>query len=71
MRNEFLAIVERVGTRHRAICPEVPEAQGLGHSKMAALVSLRDAVALVLDERRDQAIKAASAEAIFDAITID
>jgi predicted RNase H-like HicB family nuclease len=52
MRNEFTAIVERDGRWHIAYCLEIPGANGQGKTKAAALRSLADAIALVLEDRR-------------------
>ena len=52
MRNEFTAIVERHGRWLIAYCPEIPGANGQGKTKAEALKSLRDAIALILEDRR-------------------
>jgi predicted RNase H-like HicB family nuclease len=69
-RNQFMAIIERRDGNHVAHCPEIPGVEGVGRTKMAALVDLREAVARMLAERRDQAVREASAGAVFDLITI-
>ncbi len=51
MRNEFTAVVERGGRWHIAYCPEIPGANGQGHTKAAALKSLANAIALILEDR--------------------
>jgi hypothetical protein len=71
LRSEFSAIVERLDGRHLAICPEVPEAVGEGHSKMAALEALRDSVAAVLTARRKAAITRAAEQASLDTIAVE
>jgi predicted RNase H-like HicB family nuclease len=53
MRNEFTAIIEKDGEWHVAYCPEVPGANGQGRSKQEAINSLRDAIALILEDRRE------------------
>lgn len=57
MRNEFTAILERDGEWHIAYCPEVAGANGQGRSREAALASLRDAIALILEDRRADAMR--------------
>ena len=52
MRNEFTAVVERAGRWHVAYCPEIPGANGQGRTKTAALRSLANAIALILEDRR-------------------
>jgi predicted RNase H-like HicB family nuclease len=57
MRNEFMAIVERDGRWHIAYCPEIPGANGQGRTKAAALKSLADAIALILEDRRKDVLR--------------
>jgi hypothetical protein len=71
LRNEFLAIVERIDDKHVAACAELPEARGEGHSKMAALVALRDALRQLLDDRRAKAIHAAASTVTFDTLVVE
>ena len=63
MRNEFMAIVERDGRWHIAYCPEIPGANGQGRTKAAALKSLADAIALILEGRRKDALRGIPATA--------
>jgi len=63
MRNEFMAIVERDGLRHIAYCPEIPGANGQGRTKAAALKSLADAIALILEDRRKDVLRGIPATA--------
>jgi predicted RNase H-like HicB family nuclease len=58
MRNEFTAIVERDGPWYIAYCAEVPGANGQGESHEACLASLRDAIALILEHRREDSLRA-------------
>jgi predicted RNase H-like HicB family nuclease len=58
MRNEFTAIVERDGPWHIAYCAEVPGANGQGKSHEECLASLRDAIALILEQRREDSLRA-------------
>ena len=53
MRNEFTAIIERDGEWHISYCPEIPGANGQGTTKEEALSSLREAIALILEDRRE------------------
>ena len=57
MRNEFTAIIERDGDWHVAFCPEIPGANGQGRTKDEAKASLADAIALILEDRRDDAFR--------------
>jgi predicted RNase H-like HicB family nuclease len=58
MRNEFTAIVETDGPWFIAYCAEVPGANGQGKSREECLANLREAIALVLEHRRDESLRA-------------
>ena len=58
MRNEFTAVIEEADEGgYFAYCPEVPEANGQGETKEETLNSLREAITLVLEERREQGLR--------------
>ena len=63
MRNEFTAILEREGPWHIAYCPEIPGANGQGRTKAAALKSLSSAIALILEDRRQDGLRGVPASA--------
>jgi predicted RNase H-like HicB family nuclease len=58
MHNEFTAIVEEDGPWHIAYCAEVPGANGQGKSREEFLANLRVAIALILDYRREESLRA-------------
>lgn len=52
MKGEFTAIIDEAPEGgYWAICPEIPGANGQGETKEQAKESLRDAVALILEDR--------------------
>jgi predicted RNase H-like HicB family nuclease len=55
MHNEFTAIIEQDGDWYIAYCPEIPGANGQGVTKEECRENLMDAVALVLEDRREDA----------------
>jgi predicted RNase H-like HicB family nuclease len=57
MRNAFAAINERDGKWFVAYCPEVPGANGQGRTRAAARKSLVAATALILKDRRADALR--------------
>lgn len=63
VRNEFSAVVERDDDWYIAYTLEVPGANGQGRTREEALESLRDAVALILDDRREDALRGVPADA--------
>jgi predicted RNase H-like HicB family nuclease len=54
--NEFTAIFERDGDWYIAYCPEIPGANGQGKTKDEARESLAAAIALILEDRREDAL---------------
>ena len=63
MRNEFTAIIERDGDWFIAYCPEIPGANGQGKTKDEARKSLADAISLILEDRREDALLGIPADA--------
>lgn len=63
MHNEFTAIVEQDGPWYIAYCAEVPGANGQGSTHEECLDSLRAAIALILEHRRDESLRALPPEA--------
>jgi predicted RNase H-like HicB family nuclease len=70
MPGEFTAIIERDGDWYVACCAEIPGANGQGRSKEEALKSLAEAIKLVLQDRRDDALRGVPAEAIQETVTV-
>ena len=58
MHNEFTAIIERDGEWYVAYCPEIPGANGQGRSKDEAKGSLADVISLILEDRREDRLRA-------------
>jgi predicted RNase H-like HicB family nuclease len=58
MHNEFTAIVEQDGPWYVAYCAEVPGANGQGETPDECLASLRAAIALILEYRREESLRA-------------
>ena len=63
MHNEFTAIIERDDEWFTAYCPEVPGANGQGKSKSEAIASLSEAINLILQDRREDALRGLPADA--------
>lgn len=53
MRNEFTSLVERDGEWFVASTPEVRGANGQGRTREEAIASLREAIELILADRKD------------------
>ncbi len=71
MRHEFTAVYERDGDWVIAYCPEVPGANGQGRTKEEARESLAEAIVLILEDRREDALRAVPAEAERETITVE
>jgi len=71
MRNEFTAVIEKDGRGFVAYSPEVPGANGQGRSKEEALASLRDAIALVLEDRREDGLRGALDDATREVVVVE
>ena len=59
MHNEFTAVIEKDDAWFIAYCPEIPGANGQGRTKKECLESLSEAIALILEDRRDDALRGA------------
>ncbi len=57
MRNEFTAVFERDGEWHIGYCPEIPGANGQGLTREEARQSLAEAIALILEDRREEGLR--------------
>jgi len=71
MHNEFTAIVEQDGEWFIAYCPEVPGANGQGKTKQGCLASLREAIHLILEDRREDALRGLPADASREVVTVE
>jgi predicted RNase H-like HicB family nuclease len=71
MRNEFTAIIERDGKWFVAHCPEVPGANGQGRTKAAARRSLVGTIALILQDRRADALRGLPKGVIRETVTVE
>jgi predicted RNase H-like HicB family nuclease len=70
MRNEFTAVFERDGDWFIAYCPEVPGANGQGHTLEECRKSLVEAIKLILEDRREEGLRGVPADAIRETVTV-
>jgi predicted RNase H-like HicB family nuclease len=70
MPNEFTAIFERAGVWNIAYCPEIPGANGQGKTKDEARGSLAAAIALILEDRREDAFRGLPDDAERDTVKV-
>ena len=71
MRNEFTAIFEREGDWYIACCPEIPGANGQGRTREEARASLAEAIALILQDRREDSLRGVPASAERDTVIVE
>ena len=70
MHNEFTAVVERDGKWFIAYCPEIPGANGQGTTKAQCLKSLSEAIDLILEDRREDALRGLPANAMREVVAV-
>ncbi len=70
MTNQFTAVIERDEEWFIAFCPELPGANGQGRTKEECLESLKEAIALILDDRRRDSLRGVPDDAIQEIITV-
>jgi predicted RNase H-like HicB family nuclease len=70
MKNEFTAIIERDGDWFIAFCPVIPGANGQGRTKDEARESLAAAIELILQDRREDALRGIPPDAIRETVTV-
>jgi len=70
MKHEFTAVIERDGDWYIAYCPEIPGANGQGRTIDECRSSLADAIALILEDRREDGLRGAPDDAIRSTVSL-
>ena len=71
MQNEFTAIIEPAPEGgYWAICPEVPGANGQGETIEEAKNNLKEAVELILEDRRQDFLRGLPDDAIRETVVV-
>jgi predicted RNase H-like HicB family nuclease len=70
MHNEFTAVFERDEDWVVAYCPEIPGANGQGRTKDEARENLAQAIALILEDRREEGLRGVPADAERDLVVL-
>ena len=70
MRNEFTAVIERDGDWYVGWSPEIPGANGQGHTVEECRASLGAAIQLILKDRREDGLRGAPADALRETVMI-
>ncbi|HBE04334.1 MAG TPA: type II toxin-antitoxin system HicB family antitoxin [Spirochaetia bacterium] len=72
MKAEFTAIIEAASEGgYWAICPEVPGANGQGETIEEAKNNLREAIGLILEDRRTDILRGLPEDAIRDKVLVE
>lgn len=70
MTNEFTGIFERDGDWYVGYCPEVPGANGQGRTLEECRDNLAEAIKLILEDRREQGLAGAPADAVRETVVV-
>jgi predicted RNase H-like HicB family nuclease len=71
MHNEFTAIIEQDDDWYIAYCPEIPGANGQGKTIEECRKSLADAIALILEDRKQDALRGIPDDALQEVLTLE
>ena len=71
MHNEFTAIIEKDEGWYIAYCAEITGANGQGRTKEECLDSLRKAIELILEDRRQDSLRGVPNDAISELVTVE
>jgi predicted RNase H-like HicB family nuclease len=70
MHNEFTAIIEKDGNGFIGYCPEIPGANGQGETVEECRENLAQAIALILEDRREDSLRGTPRDAIRDTVVV-
>lgn len=71
MKGEFTAIIEPAPEGgYWAICPEIPGANGQGETIEEAKNSLKEAIELILEDRREDILRGLPEDAIRETVKV-
>lgn len=71
MHHEFSAIFERDDEWFIGYCPEVPGANGQGHTLEECRESLAQAITLALEVRREEGVRGIPGDAIVETVVVN
>jgi predicted RNase H-like HicB family nuclease len=70
MHNEFTAVIEEDGKWFIAYCPEIPGANGQGRTVEECRKNLAEAIALILEDRREDGLRGVPGDAIRETVIV-
>lgn len=71
MRNEFTSIIEEDGEWFIGYCPEIPGANGQGRTADECRANLSEAIALILEDRREDGLRGVPQDAIRETVVVE
>jgi predicted RNase H-like HicB family nuclease len=71
VRNEFTSIIEEDGEWFIGYCPEIPGANGQGRTAEECRANLSEAIALILDDRREDGLRGVPQNAIRETVIVE
>lgn len=70
MHNEFTAIIEQDEEWFIGYCPEIPGANGQGRTVEECRENLAEAISLILEDRREDALRGVPQDAIREMVVV-
>ena len=70
MKSEFTAIIERDEDWFIAYCPEIPGANGQGKTIEECRQNLSEAIKLIIEDRREDALRGVPQNAVRETVTV-
>ena len=70
MHNEFTAIIEQDEDWFVGYCPEIPGANGQGRTVEECRENLAEAIALILEDRREDGLRGVPQDAIQEMVVV-
>jgi predicted RNase H-like HicB family nuclease len=71
MKHEFTAVIEMDGDWYIAWCPEIPGANGQGHTREECKQNLSAAISLILQDRLEDGLRGVPEDAECDVVTVE
>lgn len=71
MRNEFTSIIEEDGEWFIGYCPEIPGANGQGLTADECRANLAEAIALILEDRREDGLRGVPQNALRETVVVE
>lgn len=70
MQNEFTAVFEEDDGGYIAYCPEVPGANGQGETMDECRENLKEAILLILEDRRESGLRGVPEDAVLETVRV-